>query len=131
MAKPHFHDPLDLRAVGAKKWKLLLSFKYTTLITGKPYRIDVPKGFVNDLASIPRIFQTIVPKIGKHRGAAVVHDYLYGKKGKLSNQTFTRKQCDQIFLEGMKTAGVRFTRRWVMYQAVRAGGWVLFNKEPK
>lgn len=129
---PKFHGPLDLRAVPPNKWKLLIQFTYTTVITNEPYLIVIPEGFINDLASIPRIFRSIVPQIGKHRGAAVVHDYLYSRKGKMKGGvTLTRKQCDKIFLEAMKVAGVRFTRRHVMYQAVRVGGWVLFNKEKK
>jgi len=34
----------------------------------------------------------------------------------------TRKEADNLFLEGMKAVGVNWFRRRVMYLAVRAGG---------
>ena len=42
--------------------------------------IAVPNGFTTDFASIPRALQLFIPKMARHRAAAVVHDYLYSKK---------------------------------------------------
>jgi hypothetical protein len=127
--KPNFLNPLQLEAVLPNTWRLLSSFGYHTLITGKPQTITVPVGFENDLASIPRLFRNIIPVNGRHRWPAVIHDYLYSKKGILGDRMrFTRKECDQIFLEGMKVMKVGFIKRSLMYNGVRAGGWVYFNK---
>lgn len=126
MAK--FTGDLRVQAHGTDEWKLLAPLTYTTGITGRQVDISVPTGFVNDLASIPRIFQSIVPKVAKHRRAAVIHDYLYANKGKLGYAKFTRKQADQVFLEAMKVDGVRWTRRRIMYMAVRAGGWTYWRE---
>lgn len=127
---PKFLDPLQLEAIPPKTWRLINSFAYRTMITGKPQTITVPDGFENDLASIPRLFQNLIPVNGKHRWPAVIHDWLYYNKGILGvRMVFTRKECDQIFLEGMKVMGVGFFVRTAMYNAVRAGGWVYWNKQ--
>lgn len=84
--------------------------------------ITVPAGFSTDLASIPRPLQAVIPLNGKHRAAAIVHDYLY------AIQDRTRAQADAIFLEAMKACRVRYTQRYAMYWGVRIGGWVPWNE---
>ena len=121
-----FHDHLDLRAYGAKRWKLLTRYRYTTDLLGGSVLLGVPKGFITDLASIPRVVRSLVPQVGRHRGAAVIHDWLYATA---NIHDFSRRLCDRIFLEAMKVAGVPWYRRHMMYQAVRCGGWVFFNKQ--
>lgn len=126
---PEFLDDLDLRVVPPDKWELLSNFRYRSGEDRGSLLITVPKGFVNDLASIPRVFRSLIPVDGKHRGAAVIHDYLYALKGAIpSDAHLTRKACDQIFLEAMKVSGVSFIKRHTMYQAVRVGGWVYFRE---
>lgn len=77
-----------------------------------PNDIIVPAGFVTDLASIPRVFQSLIPKVGRHSLAAIVHDYLCRLDG------FDRPLADKIFLEAMKLLGVNRVRRRLMYWAV-------------
>jgi len=77
----------------------------------------VPAGFSTDLASIPRLFQGIVPKIGKHIQPAIAHDFCYE-----GNTNLTKEDSDLLFLEGMRSTGVGWLRRRVMYLAVRVGG---------
>lgn len=77
-----------------------------------PDYIAVPKGFVSDFASVPRIFRPLHPVNGKHRAPAVVHDYLVRKEG------FDRRVADRIFLEAMEATGVAKWRRYQMYWAV-------------
>lgn len=76
----------------------------------------VPAGFQTDFASIPRIFWNILPPIGPYAQAAVVHDYLY-QQGNVR-----RKTADLNFLNIMKTDGVNFFVRYLMYYAVRIFG---------
>lgn len=84
---------------------------------GTPVLVTVPKGFLTDFASLPRwpsIIRSIFRKNGKHRPAAVVHDYLcrLGKE-------FPRLLADAIFLEAMKLVGVKRSHRRLMYWAVK------------
>lgn len=81
--------------------------------------ITVPKGFPTDFASIPRAFQLFIPKVARHRAAAVVHDYLYNKQSRYKT---TRKQADKVFLEAMTESGVNWFTRHSMYRAVRLFG---------
>jgi hypothetical protein len=77
--------------------------------------VVVPKGFETDLASIPRLFRLLMPKNGRHRAAAIIHDYLCRLK-----LDFSRVTADKIFREAMKLLEVPRLRRWAMYAAVRS-----------
>jgi hypothetical protein len=79
-------------------------------------RVTVPRGFCTDLASIPRIFWSLLPRTGRYAYGAIVHDYLYWV------QTNTRKEADRIFHTGMRDAGVKRFTAFVMYAAVRIFG---------
>ncbi|EGY4506765.1 DUF1353 domain-containing protein [Salmonella enterica] len=78
--------------------------------------ISVPAGFVTDLATVSRIFWTLLPPDGKYAKAAIIHDYLY------DNALRTKKEADKIFLDGMTVLGVPKWKRTVMYWAVRLFG---------
>lgn len=87
------------------------------------YDVVIPKGFVTDLASIPRGFRWLITVNGKHRKAAIVHDYLYALRGVIVGRNpLTRKECDVVFLEAMEVCDVNWPTRKTMYAAVRAGG---------
>jgi hypothetical protein len=95
---------------------------------GLPVLVTVPHRFPTDLASIPRfppLFRHILIKNGKHRPAAVPHDYLC----RLGLE-FPRPLADKIFLEAMKEVGVKRWHRYPMYWAVRANTerMILFKK---
>ncbi|ECP4145705.1 DUF1353 domain-containing protein, partial [Salmonella enterica] len=84
--------------------------------------ISVPAGFITDLATIPRIFWTILPPDGKYAKAAIIHDYLY------DNALRTKKEADLIFLDGMTVLGVPKWKRTVMYWAVGVFGIGRYRK---
>ena len=84
--------------------------------------IIVPSGFETDLASIPRLFQTLVPKVDYHMLPAIVHDYLCRKPD------FSRRMADRVFLEAMELKKVNPIRRRLMYWAVRIGAIVRRKK---
>ena len=84
--------------------------------------IEIPEGFKTDFATIPQMFQNLIKVNGKHRLAALLHDYLYSIRGQLPNRTLTRKQCDLAFLQGMKQSNVKWLKRMVMYRMVRMFG---------
>lgn len=84
--------------------------------------ISVPAGFVTDLASVPRIFWTLLPPDGKYAKAAIIHDYMY------DNALRTKKEADLIFLDGMTVLGVPRWKRMIMYYAVRLFGQGMYGK---
>ena len=82
----------------------------------------VPRGFITDLASIPKALRWLIDVNGKHRRAAVLHDYLY------CSQITTREEADALFLEAMGMIGVDTYQRNAMWSGVRAFGWRYWNK---
>ena len=110
------------------RWEVLEPFEYYTNTYGiaKGDIIRVPKGFITDFASIPRLFWSIIGgPTGKYTKSAVIHDYGY------HSQRFTRLRTDQMFLEGMKVLGVGWLKRYLMYNAVRLAGWRPWNNYRK
>jgi hypothetical protein len=89
--------------------------------------ITVPRGFVSDGASIPKIFWSIIgsPFVGLYLRASIIHDYLYSHQ----NYDYTRSQADKIFLEIMLNDGVSKTKAYTMYYIVRVFGRKYFKKK--
>jgi hypothetical protein len=111
-------------------------------------RVSVPKGFVTDLASVPRgIWWLIAPwDIAR---AAVIHDLLYkrirqyrAEEGDLDdnknanmivwNYKSAKKAADDVFLMGMKDAEPAVAK-WKIYSAYNAvrlfGRWSIIPRE--
>ena len=105
-----------------KRWELLEEFDYYLGSLDSGLYIRVPKGFITDFASVPRIFWAILPPWDKYGKAAVLHDYLY------HSRKFIRILCDVIFYEAMVVLGVSRWKRWLLYLGVRIGGWIPFNR---
>ena len=123
-----FTKPLTVTKVNKRKWKIERSFTYFIGDENSDGEIRVPKGFITDFASIPRVFWTILPPDGKYTQAAVLHDFLYYKKGKLTNMKLSRKECDGVFLEAMEVLSVSWIKRHTIYRAVRMFGWLPFKR---
>jgi hypothetical protein len=87
--------------------------------------VTVPKGFVTDFASIPRVFWSALRPDGKYAYAAVVHDYLYW------TQLRSRDEADDIFKMAMEDFEVGTLTSGALYQAVRVGGKVAWNGNAK
>ncbi len=115
-----------LKPYGGDKWRLVEDFDYAT-IDGQFIRIQ--HGFICDLASIPRPIRLAIPVNGRHRQAAIVHDWLYNRGGLINEmKRISRKECDLIFLEAMTETGVSYFKRWAMYYGVRMGGSFSFQR---
>lgn len=78
--------------------------------------VRVPKGFVTDFASIPRVFWSALRPDGEYAHAAVVHDYLYW------TQKRSREEADSIFKMAMEDLEVDPRTVFILYSAVRAHG---------
>lgn len=103
---------------------IVYSSKIASAVLGIKTIVQVSAGFRTDLASIPRAFLAVVTPNGRERLAAIVHDYLY----ETQPAWCTRKLADQIFLEAMRALGETWSRRSLMYMAVRTGGWLYWRK---
>jgi len=89
-------------------------------VCGVTIRIDVPKGYAFDGASIPRIFWSLVgqPTDGLSLRAACIHDWMCDHA-----ETYAmRRLGDTFFLHIMEDSGVSKLRRLILYLAVRFYG---------
>lgn len=87
--------------------------------TGHGVSLVVHDGFRTDFASIPRVLRGVISVNGKHRMAALIHDYLYVYEVGVS---VTRAEADRVFLQEMHALGVKRIKRYAMYYAVRLFG---------
>ena len=102
--------------IGHKLWRLqdVLYFDVDTA------PIFVPKNFITDGASCPRILWALcAPMSGPQAEAAVLHDYLYSKDCPLQ---YSRLEADDIFWEAMRSNGTGLIKAWLIYRGVRIGG---------
>ena len=96
-----FTEPLVVTPLpDGKTWIILNEFAYEIGEEGSGNVINVPIGTYTDFASIPRTLWAVFPRWGKYGNAAVIHDWMYW------DQSRSRKEADDIFLEGMEVLEV-------------------------
>lgn len=132
---------LIVEHLDGRTWRVCEPFRY--YLTWPPPQIDpefvdVPVEFITDFASVPRIARGLVNPVGKIGKPAVVHDKLYRapvvRVGDRTARALTRGECDQIFRDAMKAAGVNLAERDFAYRAVRLGGgrgWNRYRQEER
>jgi hypothetical protein len=77
--------------------------------------------FRTDLASIPWFFAWLVPGLGSHLPAVLVHDALVLKRGEPKchiGPDVDREEADRILRDAMASLGTPVVRRWLMWTAV-------------
>jgi len=100
-------------------------YTHTALIDNKPVMIE--KGFITDLASIPRILWPIVsPLRSTTVTPSILHDWLYYKPGGRS-----RLLVDDIYYASLLANGLSKGSAYRYYLSVRLFGWRYFNKRRK
>jgi hypothetical protein len=116
-----FTTPAILEMLDHYRWRVNAPFSFY-LSDDNSDMIEVPAGFVTDLASVPRILWILLPPDGKYAKAAIIHDYLY------DNALRTKAEADRIFLDGITVLGVPKWKRIVMFGAVRLFGRGRYSK---
>lgn len=94
--------------------------------------ITIPKGYIWDLASVPRFLWALVPPDSDAELAFLIHDYLFENNKKLG---YNQKFCDnemKIWSEALNGTQNKFSLRnldnSVRYLAVRMFGKKVFKK---
>jgi hypothetical protein len=85
----------------------------------------VPAGFVNDFASIPSLFWTLLPRDGEYTYPAIVHDYLYWF------QPQPKEAADDILRIGMEEFHIDSWKIFAIYEGVSRGGRSSWDKNAK
>jgi len=91
------------------------------------HTISARAGYETDLASIPRLFWSILAPEELSLAAPLFHDLIYRCGGSLpedglnpfDGKLFERKEVDDLFLELMKKAKIPRWKRTAAYWAVR------------
>lgn len=81
-------------------------------------KVDVPGKFVNDLASIPSIFWTILPKTADYTYPAIFHDYLYW----FQPPEYDREKADGVLRTVMQELNLPKIKIEAIFKAVRMFG---------
>lgn len=84
---------------------------------------------MTDLASVPRVFWSLIPPEGKVDEPSVVHDYLYAKGGDLRIGKFSRADADRVLLLGCLSCGMSDASAYTIYAGVRVGGFLHWGKQ--
>lgn len=118
-----FLTELTISEIGDKLWEVHRNLVYNSDLLG--CTVVVPKGFITDLASVPRM--PIVYRFwgGRCHREAVIHDYLYRKD---SIPVVSFMQANRVFLEGAEARGKSLFIRYPMFWGVVLGGRFSYHR---
>lgn len=116
---PFLSDGFAVKSAWDKYWRLSEPLVYA----GKTDLFTVPAEYFTDFATVPRFLHWLVSPYGVYTRAAIVHDWLLTDE--VPAKRVTSRDADGIFRRIMAELGVSWTKRWVMWAAVRVGA--LFN----
>lgn len=130
-----------------RRWKMIEKWFYQAYDKS----IHIPKNFIFDGASIPRIFTRIYSPTGYLFLSALIHDFCYqrgyyyecdteayynNRSGKdtvnWKKKAVTRKEADQLFKAIAKIEYPKHViKTAIAYTCLRIGGWVAWNRHRK
>jgi len=101
----------------------VLTWPWRVQVDGDVWTIGA--GFISDGASIPRFLWPVVgPQFDPRTfTAAFLHDVLYAV------QLTSRAYADERFYEDLRRVGIRRTKAWAYWAAVRAFGWAAWRSK--
>jgi len=113
---------------GRTLWALTEALVYWPSNGHEP--IVVPRGFVTDLASIPRPFWSWLPPDGPWAKATVIHDFLYYTQGSgvwkchdtTLRKAYSRDDADWILRDAQNDRNVGIVSRNLVWLGVHVGG---------
>ena len=108
-------------------WYLKNALKVDITLGDDLYEVNIPRGYLTDGASVPRILWSICPKWDKSHKAVILHDYLCEYRIATINGVPTqisREEADKIFLFALKYEGLTKLKYSLMYGAVRTQGTI-------
>lgn len=114
---PFVSADVVVRQIDNTTWELREELVYQ----GRTDTFVLPVGFRTDFASVPRQLVWLLPRYGAYTKAAILHDHLWDL---VDEAGFDPSDADGIFRRAMRELDVPFTRRWMMWAAVRAASFV-------
>lgn len=113
-------------AVHGAEFRLLRRFGYKDRAHEEAFVVPLdPATFTTDLASVPKLFAWLVPGLGTHLPAVLLHDALVlnddeRRRGVRHHigPTVDRLEADRILRDGMAGLGTPLLLRWIMWVGV-------------
>lgn len=123
---PAFLSPLWLGKLGPRRWLVGENLVYRSAVLGM--QLTIPRGFVTDRASVPRLPMVFFLTGDRADAAATVHDWLYQ-----SHIIGERRLADLVFLEAA-VLPPDHESNWMatlMYRGIRIGGRGAWDSGPE
>lgn len=132
------YDEIASALLGREYWRVMNGFVYYIGSENSKNFVVIPKGFLTDGASVPSIARSLVPRLGSHGQAAILHDYLcenYFISRVVNNEVvrvnINRKTADHIFYEAMQVLEVPTLRYKLIKVAVDLYRFMTNPKAPR
>ena len=116
----HHGGTIAVTPIDARRWRLLEPVRYT----GATQDFEIPRGYVTDFASVPRVAAWLVPTYGRYTAPAILHDYLITDC--IPAGLISPVDADGLFRRAMRELGVAPVRRRLIWAGVRWGA--AFNR---
>ena len=114
---------LDIKSrQGLPLYRVMNTARYYSESLDKVFTI--PKGFVTDFATIPKLLQWLFPSGGEYKWECVLHDVFYD----VTSVDITREEADNVFKGAMEASGIGWWKVWCLYNAVRVFGEGYFSE---
>jgi hypothetical protein len=123
------HGKEDANFIVAAPYRI--SYRLAGDPADKKRYIEVPRGMLTDLSSVPWYGRWWISQVGPHLEASIIHDFLYVAWQDLPDRKRPRSAdrlfADKVLHAGMIDAEVSAVKRAIIYLAVRLGGWRMFK----
>ena len=130
--------PLPVKKRGERRrWEIMEDWRYD--LSGEYEIYIIPRGFIFDGASIPRLFWNILSPTGYLFIAGLIHDYAYKYAGVWTIPTSDRKvpyfmslsksEADNIFRDVSDAVSMGESKMtWIAKKALDAFGFMAWNE---
>lgn len=110
----------ESRILGRDLWRNMKEF---TFFLSRDTYVKIPRGYLVDGASVPRLLWSVIPPWGAYGDATVIHDFLCEylslmQQGKLTS--ISRERADNILAVTMEALEVPVSDQRLINEAVRA-----------
>ena len=117
------HRPSSVLRTDLWETKNITTFYAKDQHTGDKYKVTVPKGYLSDGATVPRMFWDFAPTMGRYTQSVILHDWLceYLTVYDITNKPIriTRADADEFLRVAMISHTVSRFHKFLLYSGVR------------
>lgn len=124
----------NIAAMKDGMWVLIEPLSATYYNKNNPderYAIEVPAGFVMDLASLPKGLGLLAGKYHDLDTAAIIHDYLFWVQP-CQDKENGKRIADKLYRDTLKESdNVSWLNAWVQWLGLKSGSWKAWRNNNK